>query len=44
MRIGFIGDGQVPVIQDLPGLYRKMRPKFVNKTYAGLGTAVEKAI
>ncbi len=36
-------DGQVLVIQDLLGLFKQLRPKFV-KTYADLGSAVEKAV
>ena len=35
-------DGQVLVIQDLLGLYRQMKPKFV-KTYASLGDQIEAA-
>lgn len=36
-------DGQVLVIQDLLGLYRKLHPKFV-KTYASLGDNVVQAV
>lgn len=36
-------DGQVLVIQDLLGLYRKLSPKFV-KTYASLGDEVVRAV
>ncbi|MBT8340419.1 MAG: 3-methyl-2-oxobutanoate hydroxymethyltransferase [Desulfatitalea sp.] len=36
-------DGQVLVIQDMLGMYRKLRPKFV-KTYAELGDATVEAV
>lgn len=36
-------DGQVLVIQDMLGMFRKMRPKFV-KTYAELGDATVAAV
>jgi 3-methyl-2-oxobutanoate hydroxymethyltransferase len=40
---GVYCDGQVLVIQDLLGMFRKMRPKFV-KTYAACGDTIVSAV